>query len=77
MSEDRADHVANAFQLCAAANHYLVIVDTKGFTLEELEGAEQLLIERQNELEDEDENYEVLERALNMIEDRIATVTRA
>jgi hypothetical protein len=74
--EQRAQDLANAFQLCAAADHYLVLVDTKGFTLEELEGAEQLLIERQNELE-EGPDYDTLERALDMIEDRIRVVTRA
>ena len=74
--QSRPSQVADAFQAVGHVNHYLVMVSAE-ITLEELEAAEQILITRQNRLAPDTDDWEDLERALDLIADRIEVVTRA
>lgn len=63
----RANQLADAFHEVGKANHYMVEV-TVEFNREELEAAEQLLIDRQNAGPQKGKAFQALERALDEIE---------
>lgn len=60
-------HLADAFEHVAGVNHYAVGI-VASFTDDDLDVAEQLLINKQNKLIDGDPQYNVLDLALDLIE---------
>jgi len=60
---ERIKHIAEAFEIIAGANHYMVGFEG-GATLEELEMAEQILIIKSNDRENKNA---VVEFALDLI----------
>lgn len=63
----RANQIADAFHEVGKANHYMVGV-TIEFNREELEAAEQILIDRQNAGPQKGKSFQALEHALDAIE---------
>lgn len=63
----RANQLADAFHEVGKVNHYMVGV-VGGFSDEELEAAEQILIDRQNAGPQKGKAFAALERALDEIE---------
>lgn len=63
----KVQQLADAFHEVGKVNHYMVGV-TFGFSDEELEAAEQVLIERQNAGPQKGKAFQALERALDEIE---------
>lgn len=72
----RAKHFADAYIAVARANHYMVGIVAKG-SVEELEAAEQILINIQNMGPRKGAAFERLERALDLIEAAIKEAKRA
>jgi hypothetical protein len=67
LSVVRVQQLADAFAEVGRINHYMVGV-TYDFSPEELEAAEQVLIDRQNAGQQKGKAFQALERALNEIE---------
>lgn len=68
----REHHIADAYHAVGRIDHYMVGV-VGDATWEELEGAKQILIRRQNAGRQKGSSYLALERALDEIERRIKT----
>lgn len=61
-------HLVEAFEHVARVNHYMVgVVGT--FTDQELDAAEQIMISKQNDCKRQGQRYELLERALGLVDD--------
>ena len=64
----RCSHLADAFEQVARVNHYMIGI-VEDYTDEELLGAEQQLIARQNAGTQQGQRFATFERALDMVAD--------
>lgn len=67
MPETRGEQLANAMCCIAACNHYMVGLVEK-VTIDEMNEAEQHIIERQNKARQDGEPWKVYDLALDMLE---------